>query len=113
MDTLTIVQPLIQRKIFDTEAEAIRELVRAYVMRQITDLQEALAQFEQTYGMSFSHFADYLHERSVLLTSDTLSPEQRRVLGQAVMQEEEDWLAWKATREILESWLGLQQEVDA
>jgi Arc/MetJ-type ribon-helix-helix transcriptional regulator len=103
----TVVQPLIQRKIFETEAEAVRELVRAYVLRQIADLQEKIAAFEREYGMSFAQFADYLHERSALLTSDTLSAEQRRVLGQAVMQEEDDWLEWKATQDILESWLGL------
>jgi len=27
------------------------------------------------------------------------------------MQEEDDWLDWKAARELLENWLGLRQEV--
>jgi hypothetical protein len=27
------------------------------------------------------------------------------------MQEEDDWLEWKASKEMLESWLGLRQEV--
>jgi len=35
------------------------------------------------------------------------------VRGTAIMQEEDDWLDWKAAEELLESWLGLRQEVTA
>ncbi len=27
------------------------------------------------------------------------------------MEEEDDWLDWKVAKEMLESWLGLRQEV--
>jgi hypothetical protein len=27
------------------------------------------------------------------------------------MQEEDDWLEWKASKEMLENWLGVRQEV--
>jgi hypothetical protein len=29
------------------------------------------------------------------------------------MQDEDDWLDWKVAREMLENWLGLQQETEA
>jgi hypothetical protein len=29
------------------------------------------------------------------------------------MQEEDDWLDWKVSKEMLESWLGLRREVAA
>ena len=58
--------------------------------------------------MSFEQFAAYVHERSVLLEEGDLSPEQRKALGQAIVQEEEDWLEWKLNREMLDSWLGLR-----
>jgi hypothetical protein len=61
--------------------------------------------------MSFQQFHEYLQERSRLLESGDLSPEQRQALGRAVMQEEDDWLDWKAAQEMLESWLGIRQEV--
>ena len=61
--------------------------------------------------MRFRQFSEYLHERSVLLGSGDLSTEQRRTLGQAIMQEEDDWLDWKVAQEMLESWLGIRQEV--
>jgi hypothetical protein len=63
--------------------------------------------------MSLERFGEYLHERSVLLETGPLSTEQRQALGQALMQEEDDWLDWKVAREMLESWLGLRQEVAA
>jgi len=104
---------LVKRRIFATEEQAIRELLREYILQQIVALQRELARFERKYGMRFERFGEYLHERSVLLEMGELSPEQRQALGQAIMQEEDDWLDWKAAKEMLESWLGLRQEVVA
>ena len=60
--------------------------------------------------MNFQQFNQYLHERSIMLENKALSQEQLKALNAAVMQEEDDWLDWKAAREILENWLGLRQE---
>ena len=108
-----VMEPLIRRKVFATEEEAARSLLREYVLRQIDILQRELARFEHKYGMRFEQFVEYLHERSVLLEGGEFSPEQCQALGQAVMREEDDWLDWKVSREMLESWLGLRQEVVA
>jgi len=105
------IEPLIRRKIFNTEEEAIRELLREYVLQHIAALRRKVGRFERKYGMRFQQFGEYLHERSVLLESGDLSTEQRQALGQAIMQEEDDWLDWKAAQGMLESWLGLRQEV--
>ncbi len=107
------IEPLVKRKIFSTEGEAIREILREYVLRQITTLRQEIDRFERKYGMRFQLFGEYLHERSVLLESGDLSTAQRKTLGQAIMQEEDDWLDWKATQELLESWLGIRREVTA
>lgn len=108
-----VIEPLIKRKIFATEEEAIRELTRDYVMRQIATLQQELSRFESKYGMRFERFGEYAHERSALLVADTLAPAQRQALSRAIMQEEDDWLEWKAATEMLESWLGLRDETTA
>lgn len=107
---MTLIEPLIRRRIFANEEQATRELVRDYVLRQVTALQQELACFEDKYGMSFDQFGAYLHERSVLLESEQLSSQQRQSLGQAIMREEDDWFDWKVALEMLESWLGLRQE---
>jgi hypothetical protein len=38
----------------------------------------------------------------VLLESEQLSLQQRQLLGQAIMLEEDDWFDWKAALEMLE-----------
>ncbi len=107
------IELLIRKKIFNTEEEAIRELMREYIMRQIGTLRRKIGRFERKYGMSFQQFNKYLHERSVLLEKREFSAEQRQALGQAIMQEEDDWLDWKSAQEMIESWIGLRQEIAA
>lgn len=108
-----VIKPLITRKIFVSEEEAVRVLLRDYMLRQITDLQHRVEQFSQKYEMDFHQFNDYLHERSALLTGGTLTQEQQQTLGRAIMEEEDDWLDWKAAQEMLENWLGVRQEAAA
>jgi hypothetical protein len=54
----------------------------------------------------------YLHDRSAPLVASQLSADEQRMLGQAVMLEEDDWMEWKAARAMLESWLGLDKAVN-
>lgn len=108
-----VIEPFIRRKMFASEDEALHELLRNYVLREIRKLRREVARFERKYGMHFQQFSAYLHERTVLLAKGNLSSEQRQTLGQAIMQEEDDWLDWKASQEMLESWLGLRKEVAA
>jgi hypothetical protein len=107
----TQVDLLIKRNIFASEEEAISELVREYILRQVDTLQTEIHQFERKYGMNYQQFHQYLHERAVLLEKKSLPANQLEALNVAVMQEEDDWLDWKAARELLENWLGLRQEV--
>jgi len=106
-----ILEPLIRRQLFADEWSAVQELTRDYVLRHVEALTEQIRDFENRYGMGFNRFAEYLHERSLLLSSDRLDSEQRRALGQAIMAEEDDWLEWKAAQGMLDSWLGLSNEV--
>ena len=108
-----VIKPLIQRKIFASEEDAVRALLRDYMLRQVADLQQKTEQFRQQYAMDFHQFSEYLHERSALLERGSLSQEQRQVLGRAIMQEEDDWLDWKAAQDMLENWIGMRQEVAA
>ena len=48
------IEPLVKRKIFSTEGEAIREILREYVLRQITTLRQEVDRFEQKYGMTLT-----------------------------------------------------------
>jgi hypothetical protein len=111
-DVREIVKPLVRRELFATEEEAVRSLLRDYMLRRINQLEQQLSSFEQKYSMSFQQFVVYVHERSVLLEEGTLSAERQKSLGRAVMQEEDDWLDWKVACDMLESWLGIRQEIE-
>jgi hypothetical protein len=107
----TLIAPLIRRKIFASEEQAVRELLSEHIVRQIQIHRRTISRFERKHGMSFEQFVVYLHERSSIVTSGGLAPEQLRLLGQAVMLEEDDWVEWKAARELLESWVGISGEI--
>ena len=62
-----MVEPLVNRKMFATQEEAVRSLLREYILQQVSQLQQELSSLENKYGMSFEQFAAYVHERSVLL----------------------------------------------
>lgn len=97
MTVQTVLQPLIRRRIFTDEESAVRTLVLHYVLNQVDDLRRQIQTLEQKHGMRYDQFDAYLHERSQLLVSGTLSDDERRILGEAVMQEEDDWLDWKSS----------------
>jgi chromosome segregation ATPase len=106
-----MLNPLIKRELFSNKEDALQELLKAYILGQISEIQQEVSTFEQKYGMHFRQFDAYLHERSTLLTKNDISTTQRQKLGQAIMQEEDDWFDWKVAQEMLDNWLGLQREV--
>ena len=79
---------------------------------QVQNYRGIVTGFENKYGMTYHQFNHYLQHRTTLLESDTLSPEQARSLGQAIVLEEEDTLEWKIARVMLSIWLGLRREVE-
>ncbi len=94
-----VLEPLVRRQVFPSQEEGLRTLAQDYLLRQINLHRREIARLERKYSMTFDRFADYLHHRSLLLQEDNLTPEQRVTLGQAIMQEEDDWLDWKAASE--------------
>ena len=107
-EVATLVEPLVRSQAFPSTEEAIRTLVRDYILREIRHYRRRLVALEKRYKMSFDQFSAYLKERSALLSNGHLDPEQKKRVAQAVMEEEEDWLDWKIARDFLESWLGLK-----
>jgi hypothetical protein len=107
-----VVEPFVQRGLFETTESAVRGLAQDYILRQIARYQETIDNLERKYGMDYDQFNQYLKQRAALLQSTGVSPEQRQSLNQTVMLEEEDALEWKIAKEMLQSWLGLKSEVE-
>lgn len=102
----TIIQPFINRGLFESPEKAVTEMARHYTLHQIEQYQAILNRLQNKYGMTYEQFESYLEARSTILVSKP-NPQ----LNQAIMQEEEDAFDWKVASEMLNSWLGLQYEV--
>jgi hypothetical protein len=107
----TILEPFVRQQLFPTTEDAARRLAMDYVQKHIQSHQRKTVRLERKYGMSFSTFEKHLHQRATRLRSASLKPAEKRNLGRAIMDEEQDWLEWKATREMLVNWLRLKDEL--
>ena len=104
-------EPLVGRNLFTSTEERAQTIVRDYILHQVDSCRAQIAEFERKHGMKFEQFTRYTEERTALLRSGKLDGDEKRSLGQAIMADEEDWLEWKATEELLQSWLGLRREI--
>lgn len=100
---IAIVEPFVQRGLFESPEEAVTEMARDYILHQIERFQATVENLQTKYGMNYEQFDAYLKARSSALISTSNTR-----LNQAIMQEEEDALDWKIAREMLAGWLGLQ-----
>ena len=101
-EVIALIEPLVRHKVFSSTEDAVRGLVAGFVLRQIDHYRSRVVSFEKQHGMSFEQFGAYLKERTHLLSSGPLEPDQRKRLSQAIMQEEEDWLDWKIAHDFLD-----------
>ncbi|MFQ6116283.1 MAG: hypothetical protein ACE5NG_19675 [bacterium] len=100
-----IVQPLVEKGLFENAETAIRNLMTDYVLHQIEHYRDLVQKYEKKYGMKYAQFNHYLKERAKKLEKDSS-------LHKTFMTEEENALEWKIATEMLESWLGLREKLD-
>jgi hypothetical protein len=103
---ISVVEPFVRRGLFASPEQAIVEMARDYILRQVEYYRANIQTLEARYGMNYTQFDAYLKARS-----QTLVVQSDPGLNRAVMQEEDDALDWKIARDMLENWLGLEQEV--
>jgi hypothetical protein len=103
---LTLIEPFVQRGLFESPEKAIIEMARGYILHQIEQNQAVIEKLQAKYGMTYDQFQAYLKARSSTLV---MAPSAE--LNQAIMAEEEDALDWKVAHDMLVSWLGLRAEV--
>lgn len=97
-----IVNPLIDKGLFENAEMAVKSLMTDYVLHQIEHYRSIIGGFEKKYGMNYVQFNKYLEERANRLAN-------KSSLHKSFMLEEEDALDWKIAAEMLESWLGLKE----
>jgi ribonuclease HII len=83
-------------------------------MRPVDVCKQKIVELERKHGMSFEQFTRHTSERTARLRDSTnLSPDERRILSEEIMRDEEDWLDWKAAEEMLQSWLQSERSEQA
>ena len=103
----TILEPFIQRGLFESPEKAVLVMARDYVLRQVERYQATIDGFQHKYGMKYELFEDFLKARSATLIA-TPGVE----LHQEIMAEEENALDWKIACDMLTNWLGIQVQVN-
>lgn len=98
-----IVQPLVEKGLFENAEIAVRNLMVDYTLHQIEHYQGIIRKFEQKYGMNYGQFNKYLSEQAKKAGSD-------KQLQKRIMIEEEDALDWKIAAEMLANWLGITRK---
>jgi len=99
---INVVEPFVRRGLFANPEQAVTEMARDYILRQIERHRAIVESLQTKYGMTYEQFNDYLKSRSAMLAATP-------ALNQAVIAEEEDALDWKIACEMLQSWLGLAE----
>ncbi len=101
---INVVEPFVRRGLFANPEQAVTEMARDYILRQIERHRAIVESLQTKYGMTYEQFNDYLKSRSAMLAAKPTP-----ALNQAVIAEEEDALDWKIACEMLQSWLGLAE----
>ncbi len=101
----TVIEPFVQRGLFDTTEKAVVVMARDYVLHKVERYQTIIESLQTKYGMGYEQFEAYLKARSATLAAMP-DPE----LNRAIMVEEDDAFNWKIARDMLASWLGVRVE---
>jgi hypothetical protein len=86
-----LTEPLVRTGLYPNAEEAFKHIVLDHISHQIAWAKKELQQYEQKYGQSFDEWS-------------------KSIEGRASVAEEDDWLEWEATLDMLAGW---QQVVHA
>lgn len=88
-----LIEPLVQMGIYESQEEALKNLVLRHVQEQIDEAEQEIARFQKKYGASFEEWSESL-------------------LGKATIEEEDDWMEWESARDMLESWRRIKADIE-
>jgi hypothetical protein len=99
MSTTTIAQaipiltePFVRTGLYASPEQALKHIILDYLDRQIAWAEAELRRYEQKYQKTFTEW------------SASLS-------GRATISDEDDWMEWEATLDMLDGWQQIKVEV--
>jgi hypothetical protein len=78
-----LTEPFAQTGIYASPEQALKHIILDYIERQIAWAEAEIQRYEQKHQQTFSEWTESL-------------------LGQASIAEEDDWMEWEATIDMLE-----------
>ena len=90
---LLLTEPLVCTGVCDSPEQALKHIVLDYVERQIAQIEATLRGYERTYGKTFEVWTQALS-------------------GRASIADEDAWMVWEATWDVLEGWRGIRADIE-
>ena len=88
-----LTEPFVRTGIYASPEQALKHIILDYIERQIAWAEAEIQRYEQKYQQTFAEWTESLS-------------------GQASIAEEDDWMEWEATIDMLEGWRQIKTQVD-
>ncbi len=88
-----LTEPFVRTGIYASSEQALKHIVLDYIERQIAWAEAELQRYEQKYQHTFAEWTESLS-------------------GWATITDEDDWMEWEATIDMLDGWRQNKAEVE-
>ncbi len=88
-----LTEPFVRAGLYPSPEKALKHIILDYVERQIAWAEAELRRYQRKYGQGFAEWTASLS-------------------GRATIADEDDWMEWEATRDMLKGWRQVRTEVE-
>lgn len=88
-----LTEPFVRTGLYDSSEKALKHIILAYLDQQITWAESHLRRYERKHQQTFEAWTEAL-------------------AGRATVAEEDEWMEWEATRDMLEGWRQIKAQVE-
>ena len=88
-----LTEPFVRTGIYSSPELALKHIILDYVERQIAWARAECWRYEQKYQQTFAEWTESLS-------------------GQAAIVDEDDWMEWEATLDMLDGWRQVKTQVE-
>jgi hypothetical protein len=88
-----LTEPFVRTGVYASPEQALKHIILDYVERQIDWAEAEIRRYEQKYRCTFTEWTEALS-------------------GRASVAEEDDWMEWEATIDMLDGWRRIKARVE-
>jgi hypothetical protein len=89
-----LAEPLVRTGLYASPEQALKHSILDYIERQLAQAEANRAHYEQKYQRTFAEWSASL-------------------VGQATLAEEDDWMEWEATLDMVQGWQQVKAKVES